>query len=286
MFARLTLVLSCLWTRVETAPLRVLPLGDSLTFGCGDQCDPLGDCMAPPAFRHHAISSLGQDGHKGSHYHPGQSSGYGAVPCSRCSGGYRCKLLQRLWFEGRDVEFVGNLENDDGCGRHEGHVGWRIDQIEGAIDFSGGIGLGRDGEGGHDAGRKAVPLAATGQNFGPPGAPAERDYSSQDGGAGWARLQPDVILLHAGSNDIGQGAEVDTVINRTRSLLGSIFKALPRVHVFHASLISMLPYGPVQPNALAVVTQFNTVLPGLLAEHVRLHRTHLRCVCFLCVHRV
>jgi lysophospholipase L1-like esterase len=210
-------------------PLRVLPLGDSLTYGCGDQCDPAANCTHPPAYRHDLISVLGKDGLKGSHYHPGQSSGYGEVPCSRCSGGYRGELLKLLTAAGQDVELVGNLENDDGNGRHEGHIGWRIDQVTAAISKPGGIGLGHNGAGGHDVGRHAVPqlrAAAPGwEGRSHDAASGVRDYSSMDGGAGWARLQPDVILLHIGTNDIGQGADLDTVVMRTRELLQAIFGA-------------------------------------------------------------
>ena len=47
-------------------PLRVLPLGDSITFGCGDECSR--DCRRPPF----------------------------TLPCSKCSAGYRAKLWKLL----------------------------------------------------------------------------------------------------------------------------------------------------------------------------------------------
>ena len=162
---------------------------------------------------------------------------------------------------------IGNLENDDDFGRHEGHPGWRIDQIHAASWSPGGVGLGHNGAGGHDTGRRAVPLPAVGQNSGSPGVTGVRDYSSMDGGAGWVRLQPDVILLHTGTNDIGQGADLATVVNRTQNLLAEIFQSLPRVHLFHASLISMLPHGPANspPDvAESVIMRFNQLLPSLL----------------------
>ena len=252
-------------------PLRILPLGDSLTYGCGDQCDPAANCTHPPAYRHNVISVLGQHGLKGSHYHPGQSSGYGEVPCSRCSAGYRGELLKLLSAAGQDVELVGNLENDDGNGRHEGHIGWRIDQVTAAIAKPGGIGLGHNGAGGHDVGRHAVPQLRApvpgweGRSHDESGV---RDYSSMDGGAGWARLQPDVILLHIGTNDIGQGADLDTVVARTRALLDAIFEELPQVQLFYASLVSMLPFGPALPlSNKDVMANFNAELPSLLAEY-------------------
>jgi hypothetical protein len=203
-------LLVCHATVGVSRPLRLLPLGDSLTYGCGDQCDPEANCLDPAPYLHHATSKLGKDGLTaigelgGSHYHPGQSSGYGYVPCSRCSGGYRGYLLNKFFEDGQDITMVGNLENDDGNGRHEGHVGWRIDQLNDNVDFAGGIGLGHNGEGGHPEG-------------------------SMDGGAGWSRLQPDLILLHAGTNDIGQGADLETVLSRTHQLLSTIFERLPQV---------------------------------------------------------
>jgi hypothetical protein len=264
---RWLLCLACV-VRADGRARRVLPLGDSVTYGCGDQCEPGFNCTDPAAFRHSHYSHLGQDGHKGSHYHPGQAAGYGTVPCSRCSGGYRGKLLKMLWIEGQDVEMVGSLENDDGFGRHEGHIGWRIDQLEAVVDAPGGLGLGHDGAGGHDVKRRTVPLPTLGQNQGPAAAGVGvRNYSSMDGGAGWARLQPDIILLHAGTNDIAQGASADLVVERTRSLLTAIFRELPRAHVFHASLISMLPYGPARPvTNTEVMNQFNAQLPSVVAE--------------------
>ena len=158
---RAATIVACVAVSTDARPLRILPLGDSLTYGCGDQCDPLANCTHPGAYRHDLISLLGKDGLKGSHYHPGQSSGYGEVPCSRCSGGYRGALLKLLTAAGQDVELIGNLENDDGNGRHEGHIGWRIDQVTAAIAKPGGIGLGHNGAGGHDAGRHAVPQLKT-----------------------------------------------------------------------------------------------------------------------------
>eukprot|EP01052_Picozoa_sp_SAG31_P065479 SAG31_NODE_24308_length_484_cov_1.210390_2_plen_62_part_01 len=52
-----------------------------------------------------------------------------------------------------------------------------------------------------------------------------------DGGAGWIRLQPDLILLHAGTNDIGQGADAQTVLERLHLLLAAIFERTPQVRL-------------------------------------------------------
>jgi lysophospholipase L1-like esterase len=51
-------------------------------------------------------------------------------------GGYRTGLCQRLVANGYNVDFVGSLSNGPAtqCGQnHEGHSGWRIDQIDANI---------------------------------------------------------------------------------------------------------------------------------------------------------
>ena len=52
-------------------------------------------------------------------------------------GGYRVGLWQRLVASGRTVDFVGSLANGPatlGDRDHEGHSGWRIDQLTSNID--------------------------------------------------------------------------------------------------------------------------------------------------------
>jgi lysophospholipase L1-like esterase len=52
-------------------------------------------------------------------------------------GGYRIGLWQRLVASGRTVDFVGSLTNGPstlGDRNHEGHSGWRIDQLTSNID--------------------------------------------------------------------------------------------------------------------------------------------------------
>src|SRR3954452_8961305 len=51
-------------------------------------------------------------------------------------GGYRIGLWQRFVKHGYQVDFVGSLSNGPstlGDHDHEGHSGWRIDQIDGSI---------------------------------------------------------------------------------------------------------------------------------------------------------
>jgi lysophospholipase L1-like esterase len=71
------------------APIRILPLGDSLTYGIG----------------------------------------------SSTRTGYRTDLLARLTAAGVEADFVGSQRNGRGPDLdHEGHPGWRIDQISARID--------------------------------------------------------------------------------------------------------------------------------------------------------
>ena len=177
---------------------RLMPMGDSITFGCGDQCAE--DCMAPAA--HGKLA-----------------------PCSGCSAGYRGPLWASLAAgaagdDARHWTFVGTQSNGNfSQSRHEGHPGWTIPQL-GAI-----IG----------------------------------------GAGGWAVLAPDVILLHAGTNDLGGVARpVATPADaaaRMRVLLNATYAALPRVHVVLASIIGSTPkYGGAQHAA------FNALLPAVAAS--------------------
>lgn len=91
------------------APLKVLPLGDSITFGCGDGCNGLGcgdQC---------------------------------AVLRPSCQSGYRSLLWRMLSpnsTTSQEWDFVGTQHNgpDDIDGDHEGHPGWRSQGIQGISD--------------------------------------------------------------------------------------------------------------------------------------------------------
>ena len=77
-----------------TGPIKILPLGDSLTYGA----------------------------------HSAQDAGI---------GGYRNRLWSRLTNDGFSVDFVGSVNGPAGAGvdpDHEGHGGWRIDDLTGQID--------------------------------------------------------------------------------------------------------------------------------------------------------
>eukprot|EP00937_MAST-01D_sp_MAST-1D-sp2_P000157 g157.t1 len=194
------MLLSLLFVVVDAVVLpcanatRVLALGDSITFGCGDQCDPAKNCM---------------------------TRGRKPAPCSNCSAGYRGPLWRALEAGGagdpRGWAFVGTQSNGDfGAPRHEGHPGWTIPQL-----------------------RAILPA--------------------------WAATAPHVVLLHAGTNDLGGfvkpvASAIDAAA-RMRDLLNATFAALPRVRVLLASIIGTADYYGGAKHAA-----FNSLLPALARE--------------------
>lgn len=125
-------------------------------------------------------------------------------------GGYRAKLYELLSANGTTFNFVGGgivdgretLPDKD----HEGHGGW-------CITGGGGTCYG--------------------------------DSDSTSGGnggishhvAGWLnQYQPDVILLHIGTNDFSGGDQVSDVVSRYGQLIDQIFTARPNVFLFVSSL--------------------------------------------------
>ncbi|MEU8819099.1 SGNH/GDSL hydrolase family protein [Actinoplanes sp. NPDC048796] len=87
--------------RLVAEPVRVMPLGDSITWGSGSADSRVGNRT-------------------------------GAATAS----GYRVDLRKRLTAAGMDVDFVGSRQaGPSGTDRdNEGHPGWRIDQIAAEVD--------------------------------------------------------------------------------------------------------------------------------------------------------
>ena len=158
--------------------LRVMPLGDSITFGVG----------------------------------------------SSTHDGYRSDLWTRLRNVGLPVDFSGSLRNGRmGDNNHEGHIGWRIDQVAAQID-------------------------------------------------GWmATYRPDVVLIHLGTNDIGQNYDMAGAPGRLSRLIDRIVALRPGVKIFVATLVWMV-------NGSDRYTKFNDAIPGIVASkgpNVRLIPQHL-----------
>jgi lysophospholipase L1-like esterase len=138
-------------------------------------------------------------------------------------GSYRVGLWQRLANAGIATDFVGSLSNGPaslGDHDHEGHSGWRIDQIDANI-------------------------------------------------TGWIQQSnPRTILLHIGTNDIGQNYDVANAPARLSALIDKIRADAPQVQLFVAQLI------PTANAANEQKTQtFNAALPAIIAQKGPL--THL-----------
>eukprot|EP01043_Picozoa_sp_COSAG02_P052716 COSAG02_NODE_5723_length_4094_cov_20.899374_2_plen_314_part_00 len=186
---RVALAVACLAdalaVHVPAAPVKLLPLGDSITFGCGDYC---GGADAPTTVGCNGTYGVGD---KCCAKPFGTPTPHPWTPCMGCSGGYRAPLESRLAASKRTSwEFVGSVRQDGGSW-HEGHPGWRIDQIAGTcIDANHTLPDGHVESG-----------------------------SCQGGNASffkrWVALKPDVIILMIGTNDIGQ--LYNTTCNRSQT---------------------------------------------------------------------
>jgi acyl-CoA thioesterase I len=79
---------------------------------------------------------------------------------------------------------------------------------------------------------------------------------------GWvAAADPDVVLLHMGTNDVNTGATGATAAARLDSLLGEVFVGAPRTHVIVAGIWAALP------THLADRAEFARLVPGLVAKY-------------------
>ena len=135
---------------------------------------------------------------------------------------YRRPLWHRLKNAGYPVDFVGSQQSNhngppahpDFDLDHEGHSGWRADQLLGSI-------------------------------------------------GSWAgTYRPDVVLMHAGSNDMFQSQSVSSTITELGQIIDRIRAANPNVKILLAKLI--LPtewYG-----RLARVKALNDAIPALVAQ--------------------
>lgn len=96
-----------------------------------------------------------------------------------------------------------------------------------------------------------IPVDLVGSRSTGPAGLGDREH---EGHSGWTAAQlaehaedwvraadPDVILLHAGTNDLLRGASVHTVVRRLDVLLDRIYQAAPDVHVIMAGVWAKLP---------------------------------------------
>ena len=167
--------------------LRVLALGDSLTFGCGSDA-------APPNW---------------------------FACCLPTSGGYRAPLWAALNSSSinASVLMVGTESSGPAYvpveqRAHEGHPGWTIAQI------------------------------ATLRNK-------------------WVSVAPDVVLLMAGTNDIGQGHNQSRIVSDYAALLALLRASLPSTSRIMVASIFNLP-DSAHPEFGPAISALNAALPALV----------------------
>ncbi len=155
---------------VTAAPLRILTIGDSITFGTG--------------------GTVGM-------------------------GGFRGKLRRLLNDQGYSVDFIGNAVDNSNLlvdPQHEGHFGWRIDEISTNI---------------------TAWLAAI--------------------------ESPDVVLIHIGTNDFGQGFQTTTAITRLDNLISQIAALKPQAKIVVTNLLIR-----GEPQNSQIQSLFNPQVPGIV----------------------
>ena len=197
-----------------TATVRVLPLGDSITFGCGDSMSPA--CVAEGR---------------------GAACTIAESPCATCAEGYRVRLFDSLSAGASPAvswRFVGTQRTGprdcgtQGACQHEGHPGWRTTDLSAIVNTT------------------------------------------------LAPLQPDIILLHIGTNDIGRNnyatpaVAAAAVSANLRALVAQLLAAVPGAHIFLASIIAMPSschfYHTDGHNLTAQEEAYNAEVPSVAAE--------------------
>ncbi len=144
------------------------------------------------------------------------------------SGGYRYPLFETAHGDGKDITFVGRIQNSDDPNSlpdgtpfpkdQVGHSGWTIDQL-----------------------RNATTDPWNGQSF-PPATTTIQE------------TQPHIILLHIGTNDMnGSAAGAD---GRLSSFIDEIVAVSPDALLVVAQII---PFSGSE-------TSFNSAIPGIVAE--------------------
>lgn len=77
----------------------------------------------------------------------------------------------------------------------------------------------------------------------------------------WMKLyQPDIVLLHIGTNDLRGGASSSEMIANLTKLIGDIYAGKPDTYVIVSSLI------PIVPADQTNWTNFNASIPGIAAQ--------------------
>ena len=172
-------------------PTLILPLGDSLTLGCGSSNASVQNAS-----------------------HPWE------VDCNLDAGGYRAPLYHMLMdagFPNASFAMTGSLSNGPislppSQRFHEGHPGWTINKL--------------------------INIAPT-----------------------WLAFNADFYLIHAGTNDLIMGHQVNQLLDNTQTLCSLIRTRNPNATILVASLLNRL-----FNDTYSVLVGFNAALPALVAN--------------------
>lgn len=159
---------------VAAAPIRIMPMGDSITNGSGGTAE---------------------------------------------LGGYRGALYTLLTNAGHDVDFIGTATTNSALMvdmNHEGHGGWRIDQLDTIVT----------------------------------------DWPTNG-------LDPEIVLLHIGTNDFGQGIDTVNAINRLDALITKMASLRPNAHIIVTNIMER-----GEPQNAAIQTQFNPFVQGVVDNQI------------------
>jgi acyl-CoA thioesterase-1 len=123
-----------------------------------------------------------------------------------------------------------------------------------------------------DLDRDGVAIDYVGSRRSGPAGLRDRDHEGHSGWTiekmlrvvdGWVRAaDPDVILLHMGTNDIGSGASGAVVARRLDALLTEVSAAAPDAHVIVAGIWAKFP------NRAPARAELARLTPGIVAAHV------------------
>ena len=181
-----------------TGNCKILPLGDSITAGAGAQ--------------------------------PGDG------------GGYRVELFTKAVNDNKHITFVGSLTSGPSTvagaafpKNHEGHIGWKIDQVNGIATT-------------------AQTVTVSGQSY-----------------AGALRDMPQIVLLFVGTNDEGYPDSASGAADRLGTLIDKIVAALPDALLVVSSIYPFsgckaTNYTPTQ--CAANVATYDAAIPGVIQPRV------------------
>lgn len=80
----------------------------------------------------------------------------------------------------------------------------------------------------------------------------------------WVSVAPDVVLLKAGTNDVGQGHSNASMVADMAALLGALRASLPKARILVTSIL-WLPQAPNMTDFSYTIRQYNAALPALVA---------------------